>query len=186
MHLRIHLRLVRSLHGVDMITSSNRDIFRVDGHLCGGFTGHRVARIFGVFFDLRLNKRFCRQSCGWWFKTPSHPLWHHCNGDWSADVARAGSDCTVTETVNRRITLLWLLLLCTKMSTNRMQVIFLPWVLTATVAPTHFFTISVQLKQPWRQRVKSTASTTKYKKCEPCVLYFLRRDLSWPYTLYVE
>ena len=38
-----------------MMTSSNGNIFRVTGHLCGEFTGHR------------------------WFETPSRPLWRHCN-----------------------------------------------------------------------------------------------------------
>ena len=45
------------------MTSSNGNIFRVTGHLCGEFTGPRwiphtqrpVARSFDVFFDLRLN-----------------------------------------------------------------------------------------------------------------------------------
>ena len=39
-----------------------------------------VTRRFGVFFDLRLNKRFSKQSWGWWFETPPRPLWRHCNG----------------------------------------------------------------------------------------------------------
>ena len=39
-----------------------------------------VTRSFGVFFDLRLNKRLSTQSWGWWFETPSCPLWRHCNG----------------------------------------------------------------------------------------------------------
>ena len=34
---------------------------------------------FDVFFDLHLNKRLSKQSWGWWFETPSHPLWRHCN-----------------------------------------------------------------------------------------------------------
>ena len=34
---------------------------------------------FDVFFDLRLNKRLSKQSRGWWFETPSRPLWSHCN-----------------------------------------------------------------------------------------------------------
>ena len=32
-----------------------------------------------VFFDLRLNKRLSKQSWGWWFETPSRPLWRHRN-----------------------------------------------------------------------------------------------------------
>ena len=35
---------------------------------------------FGVLFDLRLNKQLSKQSWGWWFETPSRPLWCHCNG----------------------------------------------------------------------------------------------------------
>ena len=31
-----------------------------------------------VFFDLSLNKQLSKQSWGWWFEMPSHPLWHHC------------------------------------------------------------------------------------------------------------
>ena len=40
----------------------------------------RGAMIF--CFDLRLNKRLSKQSRRRWFETPSHPLWHHCNGTW--------------------------------------------------------------------------------------------------------
>ena len=29
-------------------------------------------------FDLRLNKHMSKQSWGWWFETPSRPLWRHC------------------------------------------------------------------------------------------------------------
>ena len=36
-----------------------------------------VTRRFDVFFDLRLNKRLCKQSWGWWFETPSRALWRH-------------------------------------------------------------------------------------------------------------
>ena len=61
--------------------------FRVTGHLCGEFTGHRWfprtkasdAELFDVFFDLHPNKRLSKQSWGWWFETPSCPLWRHCN-----------------------------------------------------------------------------------------------------------
>ena len=38
-----------------------------------------VARGFDVFFDLRPNKRLSKQSWGWWFETPSRPLWRHRN-----------------------------------------------------------------------------------------------------------
>ena len=69
-----------------MMTSSNGNIFRVTGPLCGEFTGpgefptqRRVTRSFDVFFDLRLNKRLSKQLWGWWFKTPSWSLWRQCN-----------------------------------------------------------------------------------------------------------
>ena len=52
-----------------MMTSSNGNIFRVTGHLCGEITGPRripaqrpLTRSFDVFFDLRLKKRLCKQS----------------------------------------------------------------------------------------------------------------------------
>ena len=67
----------------DMMTSSNGNIFRVTGHLCGvpdEFPAQRpVTRSFDVFFDLRLNKRLSKQSWGWWFETPSRLLWRHRN-----------------------------------------------------------------------------------------------------------
>ena len=42
-------------------------------------TQRPVTRSFDVFFGLRLNKRFSKQSSGWWFETPSRPLWRLCN-----------------------------------------------------------------------------------------------------------
>ena len=46
----------------------------------GEFSAQRpVTRSFDVFFDLRLNKPLSKQSWGWWFETPSHPLWRHRN-----------------------------------------------------------------------------------------------------------
>ena len=38
-----------------------------------------VTRSFDAFFDLRPNKRLSKQSWGWWFETPSRPLWRHGN-----------------------------------------------------------------------------------------------------------
>ena len=34
---------------------------------------------FDVYFDLHLNKQLSKQSWGWWFEMPSHPLWRHHN-----------------------------------------------------------------------------------------------------------
>ena len=42
-------------------------------------TQRPVTRSFDVFFDLCLNKWLSKQSLGWWFETPSRPLWCHCN-----------------------------------------------------------------------------------------------------------
>ena len=70
-----------------MMTSSHGNIFRVTGHLCGEFTGptqRPVTRSFDVFFDLRPNKRLSKQWWGWWFETPSRPLWRHRNGQFGA------------------------------------------------------------------------------------------------------
>ena len=64
----------------NMMTSSNGSIFRVTGPLCGEFPSQRpVTRSFDISFDLRLDKWLGKQSWGWWFKTPSRPLWRHCN-----------------------------------------------------------------------------------------------------------
>ena len=46
----------------------------------GEFPAQRpVTRSFDVFFDVRLIKRLSKHSRGWWFETPSHPLWRHRN-----------------------------------------------------------------------------------------------------------
>ena len=67
---------------IEMMASSNGNIFRVTGHLCGEFPTQRpITRSFDVYFDLRTNKRLSKQSWRWWFETPSRPLWHHRNGD---------------------------------------------------------------------------------------------------------
>ena len=74
-----------------MITSSNGNVFRDTGPLCGEFTSHLwipstkfppqrpLTRSFDVFFDLRLNKRLSKQSIRRWLETLSRPLWRHCN-----------------------------------------------------------------------------------------------------------
>ena len=69
-----------------MMTSSNGNIFRVTGPLCGELTGpgefpaqRPVTRSFDVFFDLRLNKRLGKQPWSWWFETPPWSLWRQCN-----------------------------------------------------------------------------------------------------------
>ena len=80
----IHLR-TRDTHPT--MTSSNRSIFRVTDRFAGNspvtgeFPAQRpVTRSFDVFFDQRRNKWSSKQWWGWWFETPSRPLWRHCNG----------------------------------------------------------------------------------------------------------
>ena len=72
-----------------IMTSSNGNIFRVTGPLCGEFTGpgefptqRPVTRSFDVFFHLCLNKRLNKQPWGWWFETLSWSLWRHSNVEW--------------------------------------------------------------------------------------------------------
>ena len=69
-----------------MMTSSNGNIFRVTGPLCGEFTGpgefptqRPVTRSFDVYFDLGPNEWLSKQWRRWWFKIPSRSLWRHCN-----------------------------------------------------------------------------------------------------------
>ena len=74
-----HMPFIRLwVDSVHMMTSSNGNIFRVTGPLCGEFTGpgefptqRPVTRSFDVYFDLRLNKRLSKQPWGWWFEMPS-------------------------------------------------------------------------------------------------------------------
>ena len=49
-----------------MMTSSNGNIFRVTGHLCGEFTVPRLSKY----------------SWSWWFETLSRPLWRHRYGNY--------------------------------------------------------------------------------------------------------
>ena len=78
-----HFAKIIGTYAYNTMTSSNGNIFRVTGPLCGEFTGpgefptqRPVARSFDVFFDLRLNKRLSKQSWGWWLR---RPLWRHRN-----------------------------------------------------------------------------------------------------------
>ena len=74
------------LKGQHMMTSSNGNIYALldicagNSPVTGEFPTQRpVTRSFYVFFDLRMNKRLSKQWWGWWFETPSRPLWRHCN-----------------------------------------------------------------------------------------------------------
>ena len=79
------MSMIMSIFNI-MMMSSNGNIFRVTGPLCGEFTGpgefptqRPVTRSFDVFFDLRPNKRLSKQWRGWWFETLSRPFWRHRN-----------------------------------------------------------------------------------------------------------
>ena len=62
------------------MTSSNGNIFRVTGHLCGEFPAQRpVTRSFDVFFNQCLYKRLSKQWWGWWSETTSRLSWRQCN-----------------------------------------------------------------------------------------------------------
>ena len=59
----------------------------------GEFHAQRpVTRSFDVFFDLRPNKRLSKQWWGWWFETPSCPLWGHCNAE---NLFNIGPGCRI-------------------------------------------------------------------------------------------
>ena len=60
-----------------MMTSSNGNILRVTGPLCGKFTGPRwIPRTKASDADKRLSK----QWWGWWCESQSLSSWRHCNG----------------------------------------------------------------------------------------------------------
>ena len=77
----------------DNVTTDHIDIypfqlifFKLESFHCnmmiitGEFPAQKpVMRNFDVYFELRPNKRLSKQSWDWWFETPWHPLWHHCN-----------------------------------------------------------------------------------------------------------
>ena len=55
----------------------------------GEFPSQRpVTLSFDVFFHLCLNKRLSKQPWCWWFETPSHSLWRHCNVKWEIETVR--------------------------------------------------------------------------------------------------
>ena len=66
------------------MTSSNENIFRVAGHLCGEFAGHlwiprtnaSDAELWCFLWSVP-DERMSKQWWGWWFETPSRPLWRH-------------------------------------------------------------------------------------------------------------
>ena len=74
-----HLRISWWRHQIENF-SALLAICAGDSPVTGEFPTQRpVTRSFDVFFDLRPNKRLSKQWWGWWFETPSSPLWRHCN-----------------------------------------------------------------------------------------------------------
>ena len=69
----------------------------------GEFPAQRpVTRSFGVFFDLRLNKRLGKQSRRWWFEMPSHSLWRHCHDKNSGMQLLTNTLTSMAVGINRR------------------------------------------------------------------------------------
>ena len=70
----------------NMMTSSNGNIFRVTGPLCGEFTGHRWIPLtkasdaeLWCFLWSAPEWTVEQIKWVWWFETPSRSLWRHCN-----------------------------------------------------------------------------------------------------------
>ena len=68
-----------------MMTSSNENIFGVNGRLGGKSTGHwwipftKASDAELWYFYIRMNKQLSKQLRRWWFETPSRSFWRHCN-----------------------------------------------------------------------------------------------------------
>ena len=83
-----------------MMTSSNGNIFRVTGLLCGEFAGHRwIPRTKASNAEL-----WCflwavpeltdeQIIVNWWFGTPSRSLWRHCNELYQYDSCLCPVSC---------------------------------------------------------------------------------------------
>ena len=63
----------------------------------------RGALMFSLICSL--NKRFSKQSWGWWFETPSRSLWRHCNAEgygWNLDVPNHTKQQNITSKTTTR------------------------------------------------------------------------------------
>ena len=75
--------------------SALQDICRGNSPVTDEFPARRpVTRSFNVFFYLRPNKRLSKQWWGWWFETPSRPIWCHCNGSRALNKWKPGYNDT--------------------------------------------------------------------------------------------
>ena len=114
----------------------------------GEFPAQRpVTQSFDVFFDLGLNNRLSKHWRGWWFETPSRPLWRQCNGAAPRQrlyVTSAESpNVPILHYVSRiygylyiyktYVNLIWnlylflLIKLCLSLSLRKIQTLELPW-----------------------------------------------------------
>ena len=80
-----------------MMTSSNGNVFRVTGPLCGEFIGHRWIPLtktsdakLWCFLWSTPKQTVSKQSRCRGFKTPSRSLWLHCNVDLLGNLFRSG------------------------------------------------------------------------------------------------
>ena len=77
---------VTSTHSTDIMMETFSALLAIcagNSPVPGEFPTQRpVTRSFDVFFEIRPNKRLSKQSWGWWFETPSRPLWRHRIDGW--------------------------------------------------------------------------------------------------------
>ena len=106
---------VDTIHLIFMMTSSNGNIFRVTGHLCGEFTDpgefhtqRPVTRSFDVYFDLRPNKRLSKQLWGWWFETHRRSLWRHRNVPYTkSNIVKKKSTSSPFQEMDKLLRFIW-------------------------------------------------------------------------------
>ena len=79
-HVSSHLQLVSWWRHQMETFSALLAICAGNSPISGEFPAQRpVTRSFDVFFDMHPNKRLSKQWWGWWFETPSCPLWRYRN-----------------------------------------------------------------------------------------------------------
>ena len=110
------------------MTSSNGNIFRVTGHLCGEFTGNRwipLAKAIDAELWCFLNKQLNKQSWGWCFETPSRSSSPQCgNKPGQTPISTKIILCKTRAWLNNNIRLLnvkrfaWMANLCQNVADN--------------------------------------------------------------------
>ena len=97
-----------------LMTSSNQmETFSPLLAICAGHTPvtgefptqRPVTRSFGVFCDLRRNKRLSKQSWGRWFESPSGLLWRHCDATVVSKYFMMWCACTAVEWASTNLVL---------------------------------------------------------------------------------